>query len=470
MPKHENDDEEMASIDEIYAEIEKNSMNKLKEHAKHHTPQHMKMMMELMRKGKSFEESHEMALKKYPSPEKELEGMMFYDEKKAGWGMKKKAGMDEEKEASVEYVFMETELKEMVATISAGTGKTVIKISGVAFHEGMNKNRWEITKEGAQSIVDKMIGADLTLNHPPTKEKGVGFNRNMDGGVNDAVVGIVTEANFVEVKSGYEVHYVAEVRRPELFPALESGLWSRENYGVSIGGWGKPIAIAEDGKMTFGEDFTFDHLAIVHKPAYPRANIEKVEKIQPQSASEETKVLIYSSSDRQIQGETEMTDDIENMKNEMEELRSQLILANATIDDFNAQQAAAEEETRLSLVKKASEIGLKGHEDLSSETIENLIASWEASRPVKKEVVFAEATPAKDVAVEEKIVASEKESKPVVANYHNGELVKSDAGIYKRVWNALAKSYNSNFSSTDVEGRAYTFDEAVEKGFIAINE
>ena len=241
-------------------------------------------------------------------------------------------------------------------------------------------------KAGAEQIVEKMIGADLTLNHPPTKEKGVGFVRNMDGGVNDAVVGVITEATFSATPEGYEVRYVAEVRRPELFPALESGLWSRDEYGVSIGGWGIPIATAADGTMTFEDNFTFDHLAIVHKPAYERANIESVEKIESKSAEEVSDSpdgFKYAVEDSVNQGEPDMTDELEQMATELEELRAELILANATIDDINAREAAAAEEARLALVAKATEIGLKGHDDLSAETIENLIASWEAARPAR---------------------------------------------------------------------------------------
>ena len=79
---------------------------------------------------------------------------------------------------------------------------------------------------------------------------------------------------------------------------------------------------------------------------------------------------------------------------------------------------------------------------------------------------MAEATPASDDAVEETIQASE-ESTGVVANYHNGRMVESDANVYGRVWNAFAKAYNSNYGSAS--DKAYTFDEAVSKGLININ-
>tara|TARA_R100001509_G_scaffold165449_1_gene147143 strand:+ start:3606 stop:5021 length:1416 start_codon:yes stop_codon:yes gene_type:complete len=407
------------------------------------------------------------------------------DEKEAGYGMKKKIAerpdyLDFDKDgnrkesmkkalqdkkkarASYEYVTMETEVSEAVAIIMAN-GETVIKISGVAFHEGTNKNRWQITRAGADEVVKQMIGADLTLNHPPTKQKGVGFTRNMNGDVNDAVVGIVTEAKVVDLEGGqYEVHYVAEVRRKELFPALESGLWTRGAYGVSIGGYGIPIAQAADGTMTFESDFTFDHLAIVHKPAYERADINKVERL------EASKEFIYQTDTNENQAKEAniMSDEIDYVA-EIEDLKSQLVLANAIIDENEAKEAAAAEEARLELVKKASDLGLKGHEDLSSETITNLIASWESSRP-SEEVVMAEATPAPDNMVSEVVEASSTTN--VVANYLNGEMVTTDSNIYARVWNSIAASYNTGNFTINGDGNAYTFEEAVDKGFLKITQ
>lgn len=380
------------------------------------------------------------------------------DEKEAAYGMPKKKLHS----ASVEYVFFDGKITEAVAHVQA-SGQSIVKISGIAFHEGTNKNKWQITRAGVENIVKQMVGADLTLNHPPTKEKGVGFTRNMDGGVNDAVVGVVTEAKIVDLDNDkYEVHYVAEVRRTELFPALESGLWTRGNYGVSIGGYGIPIATAEDGSMTFEADFTFDHLAIVHKPAYERADIRKVEKIE---ASDE---LIYQSESNPNQQtvESDMSDEIEQMAAEIEALKADLVLANATIDENEAREAAAHEEARLALVKKASELGLKGHEDLSSETINNLIASWEASRPEPvPEKVMAEATPASDESVSEVVEASES-PKRVVANYLNGEMVETEESLYARVYNSLVASYNSGNFSMNGDGQAWTYEEAVQKGLI----
>ena len=61
---------------------------------------------------------------------------------------------------------------------------------------------------------------------------------------------------FEEREKGYIVRYAAHVVRTELFEALESGLWLRAGYGVSIGGSGVPVKADDDG-LVFGEDFTF---------------------------------------------------------------------------------------------------------------------------------------------------------------------------------------------------------------------
>ena len=103
-------------------------------------------------------------------------------------------------------------------------------------------------------------------------------------------------------------------------------------------------------------------------------------------------------------------------------------------------------------------MGLKGHDDLSSETIENLIASWEASRPEPvPEKVLAEATPASDESVSE-VVQATTAPKQVVANYLNSEMVETDAALYARVYNSLVASYNSGNFSMSGDGKAWTYE------------
>ena len=352
-------------------------------------------------------------------------------------------------------VTCELDIEDVSVIVEASSGLSVIRMSGIAFTSGYNKNNWQITSKGAKQLKDKMIGADITLNHPATK--GGRFTRNMTGGIDEAVVGIVTDANYEEDEEGkYKVKFTGEVYREELFAALESGLWLRAGYGVSIGGTGIPIATEEDEKgrmkMTFESDFEFDHLAIVHKPAYSEAKIESVERITKElEASEATAPLIYRKGDREIQPKnmeaTEMSEEeltISASEDESLALKEALVLAEAKIAAFEKAEAEAKEASRLELVNKATEMGLSGVDEFSSEMLERVIASWEASRPAPKEL--APATPAAQEAVVE---ASESPKESVVANYLNGELVESEEGLYEKAWNAWATAWNGNLSSID---------------------
>ena len=527
-------------------------------------------------------------------------------------------------------VTMEASIDEVIAKVEAKTGKSYIEISGIAFHEGMNKNKWSLTPKGAKNAVEQMVGADLTLNHPRALKAG-GFDRNMNGGVDEAVVGEVTKATYEKTEAGYDVRYKAVVSRSELFQALESGMWLRPGYGVSIGGYGVPIKADEDG-MVFDMDFKFDHLAIVHKPAYKRANIEKAVRVSksemiaseggdsatpvdsdetssgsdatiearhggqhgkpgpndprktPAKPSERrrgskknppgsakkpnTKIVVspatrktiankmrehnakkkgsrasmgalltvfrrgagaFSTShapnmsrngwgiarvnaflyllrngrpsnpnykqdndllpkghprakrtasqtlipqpdrevvqaqeaipmtDEQI-SETEMVE-----ASEMEAMQAELILARAEIENFKAMEASKAEEERLALVASASELGLKGHDDLSISVLESLIASWTEAHPTPEPVEMAPVAPAPAVASE--APASTEVPAAVVANYLNGKIVETPENLYARAWNAWAAAWNRTLSGvemTDGRFRAPRYDETKE--------
>ena len=496
-------------------------------------------------------------------------------------------------------VTMEITIDSVIASVEASTGKTYMKISGVAFHEGYNKNKWAITKRGAEETVKQMFGADLTLNHP--KPKAVGFERNTDGGVNEANVGVVTEASFHDKeKEGYEVRYTANVQRSELFEALESGMWLKADYGVSIGAYGVPIAANENG-MVFDKDFTFDHLAIVHKPAYSRANIEKAERMEetveakhggqhgkpgkndprktpakpgerrkgskknpPGSAKKPNTSIVVSPATRttlrnkmqehnkkgkgskasmgalltvfrrgagafstshapnmsrngwgvarvnafiyllrtgrpsnpnykqdndllpkghprakrvskaeetlisQTDSETDYRKEYENMSeeiieenasaSEMEALQAELVLARAELDEVKAMEAAKTEEARLSLVEAARELGMKGHDDLSSETLESIIASWKESHPEP----VVEMKPAEPAVASEAPVEAAPSNEKVVANYLNGRMVETPASLYSQAWNAWAGAWNKTLSGSETNNeriRAPRFEE-----------
>ena len=363
-------------------------------------------------------------------------------------------------------VTLDLAVDEATAFVEASTGKTIIEIKGIAFHEGMNANKWSLTEDGAKSVAMQMEGADLTLNHPDASEYGPGFDRNMDGGVDKATVGYIKSANYLSTPTGgYEVRYVAHVLRAELFEALESGLYLRDDYGVSIGGSGVPVS-ADDNGVVFGEDFTFDHLAIVYRPAYDRANIESVQRIEKEDEIKATIISHSKPAEDNQEMVSAMTDENNTSTEEIdyeaqiESLKADLVLASSRVAEFEAAEEARAEEARASLVERATEIGMSGHEDLQSETLENLIASWEASHPEPTAVEMkpVDESPAE---MEAPVVASEEE-RPVVANYLNGKLVESDEDIYARAYNAWASAWNGTLAGDEGNMRAKTYEEIKE--------
>ena len=364
-------------------------------------------------------------------------------------------------------VTLDLDIDEIKAVVIAETGDTIIEISGIAFHEGMNKNKWSLTPEGAMSVVRQMKDSDLTLLHPKANETGAGFTRNTDGGLEESNVGYIVGATFFTTASGYDVRYVAHVTRQEMFASFDDGLWMQEGYGVSIGGSGVPVEASEDG-LVFGEDFTFDHLALVVKPAYERANVEKaVKKVVEEklpTASENSETFIgHSVADHNQPTVIAMTEEIENTEidyeAQIEAIQAELVLANSRVAEFEAEVAARAEEERMSLVTKASDLGMSGHDDLSTATLETLIASWEASHP---EPTPVEMTP---VVSMEKTVEDVKASEdtPKVENYLNGRIVANDEAIYAKAWNAWASAWNQTLA-VDEKGRmkAHRYDTLKE--------
>jgi len=351
-------------------------------------------------------------------------------------------------------VTLELDSYDFKAIVSAETGKSIIEISGIAFHDGMNKNKWSLTPEGAMSVVRQMEGADLTLLHPKANEKGAGFTRNTDGGLEEANVGTVVGATFFTTGNGYEVRYVAHVTREELFASFDDGLWQQDDYGVSIGGSGVPVEASEDG-LVFGEDFTFDHLALVRKPAYERANVERAvrREIEEESqiATEKSETFIGQtiSDDNQpkVIAMTDETNEI-NYEAEMEAVKADLVLANSRIAEYEAVEAQRVEDERMALVTKASDLGMSGHEELSTPTLETLIASWEEAHPAP---VPVEMTPvvSEEKSVEEAVASDDT---PVVANYLNGRIVSNDEKVYAKAWNAWASAWNQTLA-TDEKAR-----------------
>jgi hypothetical protein len=344
-------------------------------------------------------------------------------------------------------VTLDLKLEEIEAKLIAETGKTVYEIRGIAFHEGMNKNNWSLTEEGARSVAQQMKDSDLTLYHPAANENGAGFTRNEEG-LEESNVGRIVGASFFKTEGGYEVRYVAHVTQTELFPSLASGLWKEDGYGVSIGGSGIPVSADENG-LVFGEDFTFDHLALVVKPAYDRANVESIEKIvieEEMIASKPTFIghSIADVNQPTVKSMTEEENIETNYEAQIEAMQAELVLANSRVAEFEAQVAAKAEEERMTLVTKASELGMSGHDELSTPTLETLIASWEEAHPAPTPV---EMTP---IASETKPVeAVEASETPQVANYLNGRLVANDEAVYAKAFNLWANTWNKTLAGAE---------------------
>ena len=345
-------------------------------------------------------------------------------------------------------VTLEVDIDEVEAKVIAETGQTIYEIRGIAFHQGMNKNKWSLTHAGAKSVVDQMAGSDLTLMHPKANEHGAGFSRNIEG-LEESNVGYIVSATFLTTNAGYDVRYVAHVTREELFASMEDGLWKQEGYGVSIGGSGIPVSADEDG-LVFGEDFTFDHLALVRRPAYNRANVETIEKKKVKKPMVSQETIISQSNTAEINPKViAMTEEeimIEDKTEEMEALQAELVLANSRIAEYEAAEAARVEAERMVLVEKATDLGMSGHEDLSTPTLETLIASWEASHP---EPTPVEMTPVESVEKPVEASMPGEEERPMVSNYLNGRLVSNDEKIYSKAWNAWASAWNKTLAADE---------------------
>jgi len=405
-------------------------------------------------------ESHEEFMSKNNGKDVEVESYYMKKNKKeeeeASYGYKKTSSCDpgyEKKDGKCVKVAvtLEVDIEEVEAKVMAETGQTVYEIRGIAFHQGMNKNKWSLTPAGAKSVVDQMQGADLTLMHPKANEHGAGFTRNMEG-LEESNVGYIVSATFLTTNAGYDVRYVAHVTREELFASMEDGLWKQEGYGVSIGGSGIPVSADENG-LVFGEDFTFDHLALVRRPAYDRANVETVEKKKIDkapviSSKSEQNIISHSTPAENINPMViAMTEEtmIENTE-AMEALQAELVLANSRIAEYEAEAAARVEAERMVLVEKASELGMSGHDDLSTPTLETLIASWEAAHP---EPTPVEMTPVESVEKPVEASLPGEEEKPMVSNYLNGKLVSNDEKIYSKAWNAWASAWNKTLAADE---------------------
>ena len=229
--------------------------------------------------------------------------------------------------------------------------------------------------------------------------------------------------------------------------------------------------------MTFESNFDLDHLAIVHRPAYNGAKIESVERVNVAKSAESfnnhidsvptiaternpmSEEIVASEISEEEVVETPIAEKLTiDYSAEIEALKASLAEKESEVAAFKAAEEAKVEEMRLSLVAKATSLGMSGHDELNSETLESLIASWEASKPVVEDKVV-EMKPIKASTDVEVVSTPVEESDMVVANYLNGRKLKTPESTYEKAFNVWASAWNK----TQSDSKAPTYAEAKEK-------
>jgi len=215
-------------------------------------------------------------------------------------------------------------------------------------------------------------------------------------------------------------------------------------------------------------------MAIVHKPAYSRANIETVRKVLiagGEMKATKTDATFIGHSIPAVANEPEgtaMSDDNitepdslpDSHREEMESIKADLILSQATVQEYEDAENARVEEGRQNLVDEATGLGMHGHDDLSTDTLTTLIASWREAHPEPEPV---ELKPVEESSTVVEASESTSESRPVVANFLNGVLVESDEEIYERCWNSWAKAWNGTLAHEEKSTmRAPLYQDAKE--------
>lgn len=208
-----------------------------------------------------------------------------------------------------------------VESASDDGGDDNVLIEGVAYHSGLNRNAWGLTKEGAQQIADSLVGCDVTASHPPLRQNR--YDRSVHGGqgapIGEVATTEVVTADEAMLDDGeYTVRYIAEIQDPTAKERFESGLLTGDEYGVSVGIYGNPddaecsvcrdqMAECEHDRFeeveVEGDDATdgdtetvvagplyndgeSDHLASVFLPAYDNADASVASAVAGDSAAQ----------------------------------------------------------------------------------------------------------------------------------------------------------------------------------------
>jgi hypothetical protein len=122
-------------------------------------------------------------------------------------------------------------------------GDDVVLLEGTAIHDGINRNAWGLTEQGAHAIADSLVGDDLTASHPPLK--GDRYVRSMHGGqgapIGEVIATEVVSADDAMLRDGgYTVKYTASILDPTAKQQFKAGLRTGDDYGVSVGIYGNP--------------------------------------------------------------------------------------------------------------------------------------------------------------------------------------------------------------------------------------
>jgi len=171
--------------------------------------------------------------------------------------------------------------------------------------------------------------------------------------------------------------------------------------------------------------------------------------------TDEDKISI-EASEEVVENVAEEVIETPDYASEIEALKASLAERENELAEIKAAEEAKAEEVRASLVEKATSLGMSGHEDLPSESLESLIASWEASKPA------VEMKPIK--ASTETTQVSKPVSEDVVANFLNGRKLNTPEAIYEKAFNVWASAWNKTHPEFDM--KAPTYVEAKEKHLI----
>ena len=111
-------------------------------------------------------------------------------------------------ECQVVSVTLDLSVDATHAFVEASTGNTIIEITGVAFHEGFNKNAWAITKEGARAVARQMEGTGGRAE----KERGVVEHIALTAGLGRSLQPTSKAAEFVINKTAVDAEVLIAIR------------------------------------------------------------------------------------------------------------------------------------------------------------------------------------------------------------------------------------------------------------------